>query len=77
MDTSSRTALKKVFNSITVKTKRRNLKSKRPHSRDFASSAKKFLETRSKRFKLDKDLVNLLVPSSLENTDGLLIWSAS
>lgn len=77
MDISLKIAPKKDLNLIAMKMKRRKLKSKKLHSRVFASFAKKFLEIRSRKFKLDKDLVNHHVPLSLENTDGLLIWRES
>jgi hypothetical protein len=55
MDTSLKTVPKKVLNSTTLRTRRRNSKSKKLPSRDSANSAKKFWETKSRRFKLDRD----------------------
>ena len=39
-----KTAPKKDLNSILMKTKRKSLKNKKLHSKDFASFANKFLE---------------------------------
>jgi hypothetical protein len=55
MDINLRMPPKKDSNSITLKMKRKRLKNKKLHSKDFASSANKFWEIKLKKFKLVKD----------------------
>lgn len=55
----SKTVLKKESNLIRLKMKRRNSKNKNLPLKDFANSVKKFWETKLRKFKLDKDFVNL------------------
>ena len=69
-----KTVQKKDLNSNKLNNKRKKLKNKKLHLKDFANSVKKFLVIKLKRYKLDKDLQNHLVPWSLVNTDGQLIW---
>ncbi len=77
MDTSSETLLKKDLISIKPKMKRKNLKNKRPHLKDFANSAKKFSQKKSKKFKSQPDSTNHHAPWSPVNTDGQPTWKES
>jgi len=69
-DINLRMPPKKDSNSITLKTKRRESKNKRLHSKVSASSANRSWEIKSKKFKSVKDSANLHAPWSLDNTDG-------
>jgi hypothetical protein len=75
MGTSSKTAPKKASNSTTLKTRRRDLRSKKLHSKGFASFSRKYWEIKLRKFKLDKDLANHHALLLLANTDGQLIWN--
>lgn len=55
----SKIVLKKELNLIRLKMKRRNSKNKNLPLKDSANSVKKFWEIRLRKFKLDKDFVNL------------------
>jgi hypothetical protein len=70
MDTNLKTAPKKDSNLTTLKMRRKKSKSKKLLLKDSANYAKKFLETKLRKFKSDKDFVNLLVHWSLESMDG-------
>jgi len=60
-----------------VNNKRKKLKNKKPLLKDSASLSRKFLETRLKKFKSDKDSLNLLAPWLLVNMDGQQTWKES
>lgn len=77
MDTNLETPQKKDSNSIKLKKKRKNLKNKKLHSKDFATFANKSSLTRSKKFKFPKDLTNHHVLWLLPNTDGQPTWKES
>jgi hypothetical protein len=77
MVTNLKTVPRKGLNSITLKTRRRGLKSKKLHLKVFASFSRKSSEIKSKKCKSGKDLANHLVLLLLANTDGQLTWNAS
>lgn len=77
MVTNLKTAPKKALNSITLKMRRKDLKSKKLHLKAFASFSRKSLEIKSKKYKSGKDLANHLALLLQANTDGQLTWNAS
>jgi len=56
-----KTAPKKVLTLTKLRTKRRNLKKRKPPLKVFASFSRKFLDKRLKKFKSDKDFTSLHV----------------
>lgn len=57
-DIKSEIPPKKDSNSTKVKTKRKDYKNKKPHSKVFANYANKFLQIKLKKSKYLKDLMN-------------------
>lgn len=77
MDINLETPQNKDLNLTKLKNKRRNLKSKKHHTKDSAIFARKFSVIKSKKFKFLKDLTNLHVPWLPPNMDGQPTWKES
>lgn len=77
MDTNLETPPNKDSSLTKLKKKRKSLKNKKLHSKDFANFANKFLVIKSKKFKFLKDLTNLHALWLPLNMDGQPTWKES
>lgn len=74
MERNLRIVPKKDLILVKLKMKRRNGKNKSQPTKDYVNSSRKFLETKLKKFNLDKDLKIHHVFLLQVNMDGLLTW---